>query len=486
MGGRGVSAVEWLPCADRESRWPEVRVVVAGIGASGFAAADALARLGARVTVVDEGEDDPHRAKAAALEALGAGVRLGPGAADTLPDTDLVVASPGWRPTAAVLRDAVARRVPVWGEVELAWRLRGPDPAPWLCVTGTNGKTTTTEMLASMLRASGARTIAAGNVGTPLLEAVTDPKTYDVIAVELSSFQLHWAYSPAAEAAVVLNVAPDHLDWHGSLEAYTRDKARIYQRCRVAAVYNVADRVTETMVREADTAPGCRVLGFTLDVPRPGMLGVIDGVLADRAFVDDPEEFAAELCPAVDVRPAGPHNVGNALAAAALARAYGLTPAAVGAGLRQFEPVAHRVTVLGELDGVAYVNDSKATNPHAAAAALHAYDPVVWIAGGLAKGASFDELVQQVRERLRGVVLLGTDRRVIADALARHAPEVPLIEVDDGETSIMDRVVREAARMAVPGDTVLLAPGCASWDQFANYTVRGDDFAAAAARLGVR
>ncbi len=474
--------------------WPGVRVCVAGIGVSGFAAADALLRLGATVTVLDARSGDLERERATVLEILGAEVRLGADPADGLPaGTDLLVISPGWRPDGPLPAAAVAADVPVWGEVELAWRLRDPQgAAPWLAVTGTNGKTTTVGMLAAMLGAAGLRAAAAGNVGTALVEAVTHPDPYDVMAVELSSFQLHWTRSTAFRSAAVLNVAPDHLDWHGSLAAYAAAKARIYAGCETAAVYNVADPVTERLVREADVAEGCRAVGFTLGVPAAGMVGVVDGVLADRAFVVGRSAEAAELGTLDDVRPAGAHNVANALAAAALARSVGVPALAVRNGLRAFTPDPHRVMPVGTVRGVRWVDDSKATNPHAAQASLLAHDDVVWVAGGLAKGAAFDDLVRSVRDRVRAVVLIGRDRALLAEALARHAPEVPVVAVDAPDTErmpagvLMDRVVWEASRLARPGSTVLLAPACASMDQFANYVVRGEAFAEAVSRLAGR
>jgi UDP-N-acetylmuramoylalanine--D-glutamate ligase len=337
-----------------------------------------------------------------------------------------------------------------------------------------------------MLRAHGLRSVATGNVGLPLVEAVMDPTPYDVLAVELSSFQLHYTYSMAAEAAVVLNVAEDHLDWYASMAEYVADKGRIYERAKTACVYNVADPVTEQLVRDADVEEGARAIGFTLGVPDVGMVGVVDGVLADRAFVEERQTSAAELCTVKDLASDAPHFVANALAAAALARAHGVPPSAVRAGLRAFAPDGHRIAEVAVVDGVRYVDDSKATNPHAAQSSLAAYEPVVWVAGGLAKGARFDELVDVVRGRLRGVVLLGQDRDVIADALSRHAPDVPVIVIDGGDTSVMDRVVGAAADLAEPGDTVLLAPGCASMDMFANYGARGDAFAEAVLRLRER
>ena len=494
----------------RHDSWDGVRAVVAGFGVSGFAAADNLTHLGAAVTALDESTEGPQKAeKAELLEVLGATVRLGAGATETLPDdVDLVVTSPGWRPSAPLLAQARARGVPVWGEVELAWRLRDPDhPAPWLVVTGTNGKTTTTQMLDAILRAHGLRSQAVGNVGLPIVEAVMDPLHYDVLAVELSSFQLHYTESMSAEAAAVLNLAPDHLDWYdgigpGGMEAYAEDKARAYERVQRACVYNVEDPLTEQLVREADVVEGARAIGFTLGVPAVGMLGVVEDILADRAFVEQRATSAAELCNLADLadpdgRPAAPHTVQNALAAAALARAHGVSQVAVRDGLRSFRPDAHRIAVVAEHDGVTWVDDSKATNPHAARSSLLAYESVVWVAGGLAKGAAFDDLVRGVRDRLRGVVLLGRDRHVIADALARHAPDVRVIDAGGGETagtngeddhqgdrrdqgrSAMRRVVSAAAELARPGDTVLLAPGCASMDMFTDYAARGDAFAAA-------
>jgi UDP-N-acetylmuramoylalanine--D-glutamate ligase len=465
--------------------WDGVRAVVAGFGVSGFAATDNLTHLGAQVVALDRGTSPDKEERAELLEVLGAQVRLGEGTTDELPaDADLLVVSPGWRPDAPLITQARSRGIPVWGEVELAWRLRHPGaPAPWLAVTGTNGKTTTVQMLDSILRAAGLRSVAAGNVGLPLVEVVMDPEPYDVIAVELSSFQLHYTSSMSAESAAVLNVAEDHLDWYADLEDYARDKARIYEQVQRACVYNVADERTRRMVEDADVVEGARAIGFTLGVPGVGMLGLVDEILADRAFIEERGSSAAELCTLDDLPSQAPPVVANALAAAALARAHGVPRAAVRDGLRAFRPDGHRIQLVATVDDVAWVDDSKATNPHAALSSLQAYDPVVWVAGGLAKGARFDDLVRAVAPRLRGVVLIGRDREVIADSLSRHAPEVPVIVIGDGETGDpMERVVDAAAGLARPGDTVLLAPGCASMDMFADYGARGDAFAAAVRR----
>lgn len=479
-----MTSPEWLATANRTSDWSALDVVVAGIGVSGFAAADALLQVGADVTVVDERDGDAERERAQILEILGADVQLGQGVTKSVPGApNLVVTSPGWQPNAPLLVAADRAGIPVWGEVELAWRLRDPvRPAPWLALTGTNGKTTAVRMLAEMLRAAGLQVATAGNVGAPVVSAVLDPEPHDVLALELSSFQLHWTYSMAARSAAVLNIAPDHLDWHGSLAAYAADKGRIYAGVEVACVYNVADPETERLVREADVTEGARGIGFTTGVPSVGMVGVVDDVLVDRAFIAERQTSAAELAAVSDVRPGGPHNVANALAAAALARSFGVPANAVRDGLRAFEPEPHRMATVGTFSGVTYVDDSKATNAHAAEASLKAYQTVVWIAGGLAKGAEFDDLVRATSDRLRAAVLIGADRAVIANALARHAPQIPVVEVPATDNEAMDHAVGVAADLAWPGDTVLLAPACASMDMFANYAARGDAFAAAVRR----
>ncbi|QHC21643.1 UDP-N-acetylmuramoyl-L-alanine--D-glutamate ligase [Streptomyces sp. GS7] len=483
-----------------------MHITVAGLGVSGVPAARALAGLGARVTVVNSSDGERERAQAAELEQwaaarsasreggggrrAGVTVRLGDG--DTLPEgTELVVTTPGWKPTSPLFLAAEQAGVPVWGDVELAWRLRGRDgrkAAPWLAVTGTNGKTTTVQMLASILKAAGLRTAAVGNIGVPLVDVVLgegreDATSYDVLAVELSSYQLHWAPSVRAHSAAVLNLAPDHLDWHGSMEAYAAAKGRIYEGNTVACVYNVADPVTEDLVRAADVEEGCRAIGFTLGAPGPSQLGVVEGILVDRAFVEDRHRQAQELAEVSDITPAAPHNIANALAAAALARAFGVPATAVRDGLRAFHPDAHRIQHIADIAGVTYIDDSKATNTHAAEASLAAYEHIVWIAGGLAKGATFDELVRKSAERLRAVVLIGADRALIREALVRHAPDVPVVDLDRTDTGAMSEAVREATRLAETGDTVLLAPACASMDMFVNYNKRGDAFADAVGEL---
>ncbi len=492
----------------RDADWSGLRVLVAGLGISGFAAADALWERGAIVTVVDASPPGASRTvdeRAQILAVLGVDVRLGPEHTTGMPPgqvIDLVVTSPGWRPTHPVLADAAAHGIPVWGEVELAWRMRAREgAAPWLTVTGTNGKTTTVKMLASILQSAGLRATSAGNVGTPLLEAVLHPQPYDVIAVELSSFQLFWQRSVSPVASACLNVAADHIDWHGSFDDYLRAKGRVFRNTHLACIYNVADPLTEQLVIDAEVIEGCRAVGFTLGIPAPSMVGLVDDVLADRAFVEQRHHSAAELATIADVQgdapSIAPHYLANALAAAALARAYGVGPLSGRDGLRAFRPDPHRIAEVATVDGVRYINDSKATNPHAAEAALAAFDSVVWIAGGLLKGADIEALVETVASKLRGVVLIGADRAQIAQALTRHAPDVPVVDAggpDTGEMhttgedvdSVMDRVVAHAATLAQPGDVVLLAPAAASMDMFVNYGERGSAFERAVGRFGER
>lgn len=453
--------------------WASLRVGVVGLGVAGVPAAEALLGRGARVVAFDRGTDAAVEERARGLADRGAEIHLG-----VLPDPvglDLLVVSPGVPPRAPELVRALEVEVPIWGELELAWRLRGAGSAPWLTISGTNGKTTTTLMLAAMLRADGRSTAAIGNIGFSAVAAVDSGVHYDTLAVEVSASQLPFVYSIAPLAAACLNVAPDHVDFFGSFGAYRGAKARVFDRTRVAAVFNADDPVTGEMVAGADLAPDCRRVGFTLGEPTGGMLGVSGGDIVDLAFGSGP------VAPVADVRPAAPHNVENALAAAALALAAGVAPGAVRQGLATFQPAAHRIADAGRIGNVAFVDDSKATNGHAAQKSLLAYTAVVWVAGGLAKGQEFDDLVKAARSRLRGVVLIGKDRDVIARALDRHAPEVPVVEVETTDTGAMGEAVGAALELARRGDTVLLAPGCASWDMFTDYADRGRSFVAAVA-----
>lgn len=460
-----------------------LHMIVTGTGVAGFPAAVALLERGGRVTVIDAADGPAQRERAQIIEVLGGEVHLGAG--PELPDGDVLVVSTGIPLDSPWIAAARARGIPVWGEFELAWRLRpAGSAAPWLYVTGTNGKTTTTLMLEAILRAAGLRAAAVGNIGVSLIDAVVDRDPYDVLAVEVGAPHLPFVYSVSPLATVCLNVAPDHVDYFGGYQEYVEAKATAYERTQVACVYNVADGVTEQMVRDAEVIEGCRAVGFTLGIPAPSMLGVVEELLVDRAFLNNRSSYAQELAGVDDVRPPAPHQIENALAAAALARAYGVPPAAIRQGLRDFQPAHHRIADVGTVDGVRFVDDSKATNWHAALTSLRAYEPVVWVAGGQAKGQDFDELVRATAGRMRAVVLLGIDRDVIRDSLARHAPQLPIVEVAATDTGAMGEVVQAAAELAQPGDTVLLAPGCASRDMYSDYAERGRAFAAAVEALG--
>ena len=467
------------------------RVVVVGLGVTGQSAISLLAGRGASVTAVDSRDDTERQDLAGHLAKQGVQVRLGPaelGPEAAVPaGTALVVASPGLRPDTPLLARAVADGVAVIGDIELAWRLRPELPGggrqQWLAVTGTNGKTTTVRMLAAMLAAAGHRSVAAGNVGVPILDVVTDPQPYRVVAVELSSFQLYWSATISPLAAVVLNVAAHHLDWHDDIQSYAAAKARIFAPGTIA-VCNADDPRTVAMA-DAAVAAGAtnRKVAFRLGPPGPGELGVAAGWLTDRAFGADPG--GTRLVREAAIRPAAPHNVADALAAAALARAYGDEPESIAAGVAAFVPEPHRISLVAEIDGVAYVDDSKASNPAAAAAALASFPSIVWIAGGLFRGsdADLDAMVTAAAPRLRAAVLLGTDAARFSSALARHAPDVPVTELAGTETGVMDQVVAQAAADASSGDTVLLAPAAQSWDMFRDYSARGEAFAAAVGRL---
>ncbi|MGE2736946.1 UDP-N-acetylmuramoyl-L-alanine--D-glutamate ligase [Mycolicibacterium vaccae] len=472
---------------------PGAAVLVTGAGITGQAVVAALEPLGVRVSVTDD-----NAAALAALAGRGTATLSPADAVAGMAAFDVVVTSPGFPPTAAVLTAAAEAGIPVWGDVELAWRLdrsgRFGPPRQWLVVTGTNGKTTTTSMLHSMLVAAGRRSVLCGNIGDPVLAMLDQPA--EVLAVELSSFQLHWAPSLRPEAGVVLNVAEDHLDWHGSMSAYAQAKARaLTGRVAVAGL----DDAVAARLLEASPAP-VRA-GFRLGDPAPGELGVRGGMLVDNAFAD-----GLTLAPVDSIPVAGPVGVLDALAAAALARAVGVPAQPIADALADFQVGRHRAEVVAVVDDVTYVDDSKATNPHAARASVTAYPRVVWIAGGLLKGASVDEMVAAVADRLAGAVLIGRDRAIVAEALSRHAPDVPVVEVVTGEDSgvlekpetgvthvtdvvdtaarpladaVMTGVVRAARRLSRPGDAVVLAPAGASFDQFSGYGHRGDAFAAA-------
>ena len=445
------------------------RVLVLGGGVTGRSVAQVLSNMGAEISVYDENESsefDFHRA--------------------TLSDVSNInwaaaVVSPGWRPTHPIVADLRNHEIPLLNEIDLAWQIK-QQVAPgqkWLAVTGTNGKTSTVELTEAILKAAGVKAFACGNVGTPVIDAVTSEEKYEYLVLELSSFQLHWAESAEFVAGSILNIALDHIDWHGSFDEYAKAKLELLDRSSIAILNGDDKNVVEGSTRWH----GHKVF-YTLQTPRPGEIGLVEDLLVDRAFVLDPME-AAMFCELGEVQPTAPHSVSNALAAAGLARAIGIDHEVIRAAIKKFRPGRHRIELVLEQDGVRWIDDSKATNPHAAQASLMSQLSVVWIAGGLAKGAEMSELIAQVGSRLRAAVLIGTDRELIAHELERNFPDVALIRVDpkpghdqsSADNEFMNQIVTAAKLLAQDGDAVLLAPACASMDQFVSYGDRGDRFA---------
>ena len=471
-----------------QSDWQSLRVIVYGLGLSGFAAADTLRQLGAEVLVITESADEKH---IDLCEVIGAKVVLASGF-DSVPkdavefSADLLVTSPGVKPEAALLRWAQEEQIDIFTEVDLAWRLRDRSgrASKWICITGTNGKTTTTGLVTKILRAAGINAVACGNIGLPVLDAVCSPANYEVLVVELSSFQLHYLTHIEPEASVVLNIADDHLDWHGSLEAYEAAKSKVYDHTKIACVINSRDRATQRALERSVDNADAQLVGFSLLVPAPNEIGWVEDLLVDRAYIEDPNEALelAQVADLVRIPVKSPHLLENIAAAAALVRALGVSPEFIAAGLREFELDAHRIQVVGEQDEVVYVNDSKATNPHAAAASLAAFESVVWVVGGLLKGVSLDDLIAKNAAKLRAAVVIGVDQSEVVAAIAANAPLCQVIQVE-ASGDVMASAVFAANQLAKSGDTVLLAPAAASMDQFKDYADRGYQFARAVHNL---
>jgi UDP-N-acetylmuramoylalanine--D-glutamate ligase len=450
--------------------YADQRFLILGAGVTGSAVAKALKSRGGLVTITDDNSDAAVKPESIELS-----------------NFDAVVISPGWRQDHPLVKKVLASKLQILNEIDLAWQIR-TELSPgqkWLALTGTNGKTTTVEMVAKILQTAGLKAVACGNVGDTVIEAVDRKEPYDYLVVELSSFQLHWAKQAQFVSAAILNIADDHLDWHGTFDAYADAKFSILDRAELA-VLNADD---EQVVLRANGFTGRKVF-FSLDTPAPGEIGVVEELLVDRAFVTDPLE-AAMICELKDITPTVPHNVSNALAAAALARTVGVPHENIQKALQEFSPGRHRIETVFESDLVSWVDDSKATNPHAASASLMSHLSVVWIAGGLAKGADMSSLVQRCKGRIKAAILIGADRQLIADALHKHAPDIPRILVDapsdytrgGNSNSLMEAVVAEASKLVAPGDAVLMAPACASMDQFISYADRGDRFAAAVRKV---
>ncbi|CAN2193857.1 MurD UDP-N-acetylmuramoylalanine-D-glutamate ligase [Candidatus Nanopelagicaceae bacterium] len=450
----------------------EKKILIAGAGVTGVAAARALQKRGAEVLLVDEKSFENSEFKVVKPSDI------------EITAFDALLISPGWREDHALVVAARKNEVSIINEIDLAWSLK-PVSQKWLGLTGTNGKTSTVELAAHIIRTGGHSALACGNVGTTVIEAVESSEKYEYLVLELSSFQLHWLQDANFIAGAVLNIAEDHVDWHGTFDAYAAAKISLLDKS-TTAILNGDD--SEVLTR-ANHWLGRKVF-FSLDTPAPGEIGIVEELLVDRAFVADPME-ASMFCELKDVSPTVPHNVANALAAAGLSRVVGIDHLKIREAIQTFKPGRHRIETILQKDEITWINDSKATNPHAAAASIMSALSVIWIAGGLAKGATMGELVKRVKSRVRVAILIGEDRDLIAEELRNHAPEVEIVLIDSPEdyakgsasNSLMESVVEAASARMKPGDTVLLAPACASMDQFLSYADRGDRFVSAVKKV---
>ena len=428
-------------------------VLVVGLGASGWAAARALVDIGAKVRVTESNDTDAMQERAATLRSKGATVELGRHDLDHL-EADLAVVSPGIPPTADVMKALEHSATPVISEVELAYQLAACD---FLAVTGTNGKTTTTSLLASMLAHGGVPSIAAGNIGLPLIDAIAEVGKGGAIALEVSSFQLAAIDTFRPKVAVLLNIAEDHTDWHGSIDAYAEAKARIIENQHEDDHFVVNGHDARAMaIAERARSRVVRVL--TDDAPEDG-IGVLNGEVLWRG---------EPIFDTGDILLPGRAGLEDTLAAAGAALSYGVGMDGIRAAIRAFAPLRHRLEEIATVDNVRYIDDSKATNPHATLAAVSGLTDVVLIAGGRSKGIDLSSLADAVPPVV-AVIAIGE----AADEVRRvFSGLVPV----DRASSMEDAVLAARAR-SVPGGSVLLAPGCASLDMYRSYSERGDHFA---------
>jgi UDP-N-acetylmuramoylalanine--D-glutamate ligase len=386
----------------------------------------------------------------------------------------VAIISPGWKKDHSLVKLARAEKIEIISEVDFAWEIKCelfPDQI-WLGVTGTNGKTTTVQMLESILQAGGKRAVAAGNVGKTILETMLEPDSYEVLAIEISSFQLDWSELPKFHAGAILNIAPDHIDWHGNFENYRKAKIKLLEKSEYKII-NLDDEEVAELRNDCE-------IGFTLNTPKPGEIGLVEEFLIDRAFVPDPS-MAMECATLADISPLAPHNVSNALAAIALARSVSLNAPEISAGLKAFQIDHHRLERVGEFAGMTWIDDSKATNPHAAIASLKSFTDVIWIVGGLIKGADLQPVMEIANERAKIALVIGKEQSEVITALSSFAPKVKVVALPNSIVGreLMNQVVECALENQFESGVVLLAPAAASMDQFASYKDRGECFAQA-------
>ena len=446
------------------------KLLILGAGVTGLACAKTLKGMGAQITFADDAVQSVDRFVIHNSHGV------------TSADYDAVIVSPGWKESHPLIQSAKSAGIPLLNEIDIAWSLKKSGQR-WIALTGTNGKTTTVEMTAAALRKCGIKAVACGNVGHTVIESIFED--YEVLVLELSSFQIHWLREAEFESVAILNIADDHVDWHGSFEEYARVKISLLERSEVG-ILNADDG--EVVTRSAHWRG--RKVFYSLDTPAPGEMGVVEELLIDRAFVSDPQE-ASMVAELKDVQPSVPHNISNALAASALALSIGGKHEKIQEAMREFKLGQHRIQTLLVKDGITWIDDSKATNPHAASASVMSALSVIWIAGGLAKGADFEQLISRAKSRIKVAILIGEDANLIKRELEKQAPHIEVVEIaqpDDyliaGESnSLMESIVAAAAKRAVSGDTVLLAPACASMDQFISYADRGNRFADAVKKV---
>jgi len=474
-----------LPTSWHED-WSQLRAVVLGLGKSGFSALDTLVELGVEAVAVG-GSADERLVDLA--EVIGSRFIF-----DETPEVldqlgfapDFAVVSPGFAPSHPLVQELETRKVTLITDIDLAYRLRDKTPriAKWIVVTGTNGKTTTCELTAAMLAAEGHRAAACGNIGNPILDAIRDPEGFDFLVVELSSFQLHYLGEIHPLASAFLNLAEDHLDWHGDMQSYFEAKSKIYLGTEVAIVFNEQDPKTLEAAQQADVLEGCRAIAFSLFTPQKSAVGFVEDILVDRAFLANRAEEALEIATEAELSQIGPVSDqlrANVAAATALARAADVPPQAIRRAITSFKLSPHRNQPVAEIGGVLFVNDSKATNAHAASSSLSSYDSVVWIVGGLFKGVDPAELIKKHGKRLRAAVLIGSETVQLAKLFSELLPDTAISVISGG--SVMRDAVLAAQTLAQPGDTVLLAPAAASMDQFRDYADRGESFVRAVGEL---
>jgi len=465
--------------------WSNLSAVVLGLGKSGFSVVDTLVELKVKTTAIGK-EADPKLIELTELIGAEFFQTEDPSALSKLGKIDFAVVSPGFNPRHPLVAALSKLSVPLMTDIDLAWRLRDKTEktAEWIVVTGTNGKTTTTELTSAMLASEGYRSVACGNIGFPILNAIRDPEGFDFLVVELSSFQLHYIQEIQPLASAFLNFAEDHYDWHDGRENYFAAKSKIYTGTTTAIIFNEQDKKTFEAAQGADVKEGCRGVSFSLFSPQKSSVGYVEDVLVDRAFLDNRATEALEIATLDEIKniaEPSPQLLANVAAAAALARAAAVSPGAIRKAISTFTLAPHRNQLIAEIAGVRFVNDSKATNPHAADSSLRSYESVVWIVGGLLKGTTPRELIQSHSKKLRGVVIIGSDTGELERLFSEVLNALP-VRVIAGDR-VMQQAVRAAMDLAKPGDVVLLAPAAASMDQFQDYADRGNQYIAAVEEL---